>query len=138
MSDEVRTRSVSAPADPGELAAGPDGSQAVKAPSEPPPSHPSASQRPPSQPPQAPSLPPASSLSPPSRPTDSERPTNPLPREPVTNLEARLGGGSSVELPVAKVSERPPPPSQRAARLAAGASLAPARAGRSITPLPIS
>jgi SAM-dependent methyltransferase len=43
-----------------------------------------------------------------------------------------------VEMPVAKLSERPPPPSQRAARLAAGASLAPARAGRSITPLPIS
>lgn len=137
MSDEVRSRTVSAPADPGELATGPaEGTQASTVGSEPPPpSQPSAAPRPGSQPPAA--VPPP--LPPPSRPADSERPTNPLPREPVLDLAGRLSATTPPDIPAPRVSERPPPPSQRA-RLSSAPPPSPsqARAGRSITPLPIS
>lgn len=85
---------------------------------------------PPPQPPPLPSSPPPSSRA------ESERPTNPLPREPLGDLASRLGGAPS-DPPAPRLSERPPPPSQRAARRAASLG-APARATRSLTPLPLS
>jgi SAM-dependent methyltransferase len=55
------------------------------------------------------------------------------------DLATRLGGATSPDIPAPRVSERPPPPSQRA-RLSSAPPPSPSqgRAGRSITPLPIS